>query len=192
MQQAAESDRTEDPVRALRLMQEAGEAFAAVGADVARLAEQQQAHAAQQKDAGRARGEIEEVRVSLGLRFVEEDPVQALERALRQQARAAERMALGDVDGAQEALEGGQSALDDVRAILARYREAVEQYPAKRQALAEGAGWLAGSQGPARAVIEQLAARYAAEDWADVRDLPEALADLERRRAPRTWRRRGG
>ncbi len=181
VQQAAESDRTEDPVRALRLMQEAGEAFAAVGADVARLAGQQQAHAAQQQDAGKARAEIEEVRVSLGLRFVEEDPVQALERALKQQDRAAERMALGDVDGAQEALEGGQSALDDVRAILARYREAVEQYPAKRQALAEGAGWLAGSQGPARALIEQLAARYAAEDWADVRDLPEALADLERR-----------
>jgi len=181
LQQAAEADRAEDPVRALRLMQEAGQAFAAVGADAARLGELRQAHAAQQQDAARARSEIEELRVSLGLRFVEEDPVAALERALKEQARAVERMSLGDVVGAGEALAGGQAALDDVRAILARYREAVGQYPAKRQALTEGAAWLAGGQGPARAVIDQLAARYAAEDWADVRDLPEAMADLERR-----------
>ena len=80
--------------------------------------------------------------MGLGLRFVEEDPVQALERALQDQARAGERMARGEVDGAEQALAGGQAALDEARAILARYREAVEQYPGKRQALVEGpAGW---------------------------------------------------
>ncbi|MFB5083892.1 TPM domain-containing protein [Symbiobacterium thermophilum] len=181
LQQAAEAARGKDPVRALRIMREAGETFAAIGADLTRLSGLREACAAQRRDADQARAEIEQARVGLGLRFVEEDPVQALERALQDQARAGERMARGDVDGAEQALAGGQAALDEARAILARYREAVEQYPGKRQALVEGAGWLAAQQGPARNVLDQLAARYAPEDWADVRDLPAALADLERR-----------
>lgn len=180
LQQSAEAARGEDPVRALRAMREAGEAFAAIRADLNRLAELQSGLAEQEQDAVRARSEIEEARARLGLRFVEEDPGLALERALHLQAKAAERMAAGDVAGAAEALAGGQSALADVRAILGRYREAVEQHPAKRQALAEAAGWLAAEQEPARRRIAQLTARYAPEDWAAVRDLPAALAALER------------
>lgn len=181
VQQTADAARPMDPVRAVRVMREACEAFAAIRTDVDRLAGLHGAWTAQQQDAGKAGEEIEETRAALGLRFVEEDPARALEQALKQQARAEERMALGDVTEAQQALDAGQSALDEVRAILGRYREAVEQIPAKRQALAEAAAWLAGEQGAVRAVLEQVAARYAAEDWADFRDLPAALADLERR-----------
>ncbi|MBP2018153.1 septation ring formation regulator EzrA [Symbiobacterium terraclitae] len=181
IQAEAEEARTEDPVRALRLVREADRLFQEIRADVQRIAEQQQTHEAQRQDAEKARGEIEETRVSLGLRFVEEDPSAALARAVRHQAQAADRMPVGDVEGAREALESGQAALDEVRAILARYREAVTQYPARRQALVEGTGWLAAEQGTARSVVEQLAGRYAPEDWADVRDVPLAMADLEKR-----------
>ncbi|WP_374712448.1 hypothetical protein [Symbiobacterium terraclitae] len=181
IQAEAEGARAEDPVRALRLVREADSLFQEIRADVQRIAEQQQTHEAQRQDAEKARGEIEETRVSLGLRFVEEDPSAALARAVRHQAQAADRMPVGDVEGAREALESGQAALDEVRAILARYREAVTQYPARRQALVEGTGWLAAEQGTARSVVEQLAGRYAPEDWADVRDVPLAMADLEKR-----------
>jgi|GEM_PF-6083041 len=181
VQAGAEESRGEDPVRALRMIRNADALLQEIRADVARTAEQQQTHEAQRQDAEKARREIEETRVSLGLRFVEEDPSAALARALRHQASAAERMPLGDVEGAREALEEGQSALDEVRAILGRYREAVTQYPARRQALVEGTGWLSGEQGTARSVVEQLAGRYAPDDWADVRDIPAAMAALEKR-----------
>lgn len=180
-QQAGEQARDEDPVMALRLVQEAAGTFEQVRADLARLTEQQKALEAQQQDRRKAEAEIEEVRVGLGLRFVEEDPWVPLRRAAREEERAAQRMEKGDTQGAEEALGGVRSGLAEVRTLLARYREAVEGYSAKREELSAGVRTLPADQATAQGVLDRLSGRFAAEDWADVAALPEELSSLEKR-----------
>lgn len=180
-QSDADQARTEDPVAAIRLAREANTLFAEITVDLDRLTAQRDAYDAQRQDSQKAKAEIEQTRTSLGLRFVEGDPNDNLAKARKQEALAAERMPLGDVEGADEALEAARSAVAEVRTILANYREAVEQYPAKRQAATQGAGALASDQVTARGVIQQLSGRYAAEDWSDVKELPAEMAGLERR-----------
>lgn len=178
-QSAADQARAEDPVLAIRLVREANTLFAEIKVDLDRLTAQRDAYDAQRQDGQKAKAEIEQTRTALGLRFVEGDPNDALAKAHKQEALAAERMPLGDVEGADEALEGARNAVAEVRTILANYREAVEQYPIKRQALIEGAASLASDQPTADGVVAKLTGSYAREDFADVLNVPAHMAKLE-------------
>lgn len=177
-QQEGEGVRTDDPVRAIRLVREAGDRFQWVRESLTRLREQREALAQNQARRSQVAAAIQDCRSRLSLRFVEADPDERLRQAGDLAAEAARQMAAGAVEAADTALAGAAAAVARANSIVERYREAIAQYPSKVDRLTQETRHLEGEVGAARQVIDQLRHRYDVEDWDDVRLLPEQVGSF--------------
>ncbi|MDF2630072.1 MAG: hypothetical protein K0R39_3903 [Symbiobacteriaceae bacterium] len=176
----ARSSRDEDPVRAVRLAREAGAAADVLSADLGAVPGLTEALAAQRKRRAAAEASVELARRELGLRFVELPPEPPLARTLQAEEDAATALPPGEVGRVRESLALARAASDEAEAIVARYREALKQYPEKSAALSrELAAALPSEERLAANTLGDLRARFAAEDWDDVRTVADDLARFQ-------------
>lgn len=175
----ARSNRDNDPVRAVRLAREAGATAETLAGDLGALRGLTQALEEQRQRRAAAEASVETARRELGLRFVELPPEPSLAWTLEAEQDAASALPPGEVARVRESLAAARAASDEAEAIVARYREALKQYPEKSAALSGELAVLPGEERLAADTLGDLRARFAAEDWEDVRTVADDLARLQ-------------
>ncbi|HYF79532.1 MAG TPA: hypothetical protein VD973_20695, partial [Symbiobacteriaceae bacterium] len=175
----ARSSRDNDPVRAVRLAREAGAATEVLTSDLAALPGLTRALEEQRQRRAAAEASVETARRELGLRFVELPPEPALARTLEAEQDAASALPPGETARVRDSLAAARAASDEAEAIVVRYREALKQYPEKSAALSAELAILPGEERLAADTLGDLRARFAAEDWEDVRTVADDMARLQ-------------